>query len=244
MPKPYTYVNKNDLTNVYCPGWTATWHPIPHYIIVDEFDKALEWMGIGVQGAKLALSADGGNIFGDYTLDIPLNGNKGAVSFVFRSSTCKRFSIGACGGTYTFICGNECMAGDWADYRKHTSGITIATVKEYIKEVLYKVIAQGQDVWDFQTSLHEYYVNPEHMKILAYNFVVGGAIPAAGIPQFISKLDEEVALNYGYRTLYTVHSAVTRLLRGSHPAHLPRKTKALNRITNDYLIDYKPGLRS
>jgi len=247
----HSYVDQGKLYEVSCPEWTDTWHPIPHAIIVDQFNRALETRGIGVRGRKIAVWGSdnnmgvpfGGNMHVTNTLDIPVGSGSraGFIKFDYMSSVIKRFKLMGLGGIWKQICSNGMMGWSWMDVlaRKHTQKLDYDILPTMMLDTVDAVVAQGHEVMDWQESLTKWYVNPDQFKILAFNMIDKGVLPVGSALKFRDAVAEETEYNYGYRTLYEIHSGVTQLLRDVHPGTVPLKNQKLKLVCDEFLNDYK-----
>ncbi len=239
--KAFTDIDKGSLMAIPCPDWTDTWHPIPHHVIVEDFENVLSERQIGVRNQSVTVFGEnGGNMTYNLTLDVPHGeGTRlGFTKVTLRSSVIKRYALSLVGGIWTQICKNGMMGYEWTEVikQKHTTQLNYESLQEYLSQGLDIALDQANGTFAWQNRLETVPVDEPAMKCLTYDLIDNGAVPLGGLKKFALAFDTEVRLS-GKSSLYEIHAGATRLLNNSHPGHQPRKNRAIRRVCDDYMLD-------
>jgi len=235
----YRHINYNELQFIPCPEWTETWHPMSHHQVIVSLGKALVNEGIGIRDYDIVVSEDGKKMFSTYTLDVNLNG-EGYVQIGVRQATDKSFALGAVAGIHVICCENLCFSGGYINFKRHTKGMDEDSLQKFLKEALKTALSRSTDQWEWQKALRKWYVSPDQFKILTYDLIDKGVMPASKLKRYQLEVAEETRLNFNYRTLYQIHGGVTRMYRSRSMVHrLPGITERLNAACDDYVNEYK-----
>ena len=229
---------ENEVKLIPAPEWTDTWHPVSHAQLIDATDLACKEVGIGVVDKRYSLNKTGTKMFASWSLDV---GN-GKIGYVlgFRHSTDRSMRIGFVAGTQAFICDNMCFTGDYIAFRMHTGGLDMEELELMAMKALEGAIVQMEDLHRWQTDLHEIYVPRTDLKCLVFDMVEQGVFSGGQISNYLSCLDEERKIRYGYNldgatSLYSVHGAATRLMRPWNMIRSAAASAKLQGICDGYI---------
>lgn len=104
---------------VQAPPPEGRWFPISHSVVLDRVRSTLDEAGFVVAKERYALSQDNHRFFGVLDMQSQLSSGV-ALSVGVRNSTDKKFPIGFCAGSRTFVCDNLAFSADLLLSRKHT----------------------------------------------------------------------------------------------------------------------------
>lgn len=218
--------------------YTKTFHPIAHSEVVHALDGACHNHGIRVLNREYSLNQSGTRMFGVWNLDL---GN-GEIGFAlgFRNAIDKSMAVGVCSGTNVFVCDNLCFSGTFIAFRKHTSGLTDQELLRIADDSLGGAIIEMEKQHQWHKTLHEVWVPKHDRKGLVYDMIDNGVISGGQFNNYHKALDEELSLRRGRsldgcHTLFNMHGAVTRLLRGENLLSVSKRTALLEGVCDDYL---------
>lgn len=140
----------DDLRQLPVPEATATHVPLPHHRLVDLVKSTLGMFGHVVAEEHYGVMPDGSNFFGV----LSLRSTYGDYTDIcgLRNSHTKRFPVGICFGSRTFVCDNTAFISDHVIKTKHT-----ARLKERLPGLVSTLIEPLAEEREAQ-----------HRKILAY----------------------------------------------------------------------------
>jgi len=123
----------------------------------------------------------------------------------------------------------------------HTKGLDSDRLINMAGTAVGKVIPEMERLVHWQDSLHEKYVPNADFKALVYDMMTGGVFSPGQLGNYLAALNEEKALRRGHAldgatSLYSVHGAATRLMRGWNLLRVADATRNLNSIADGYLM--------
>lgn len=113
-------VSRTQLASVATPAATATHFPIPHDLLLDEVENALNVVDINVKKMELGLAREGARFFGILTLERDNAPDDYAPVLGLRNSHDKTFQAEGVIGSQVFVCDNLAFSGEFKFCRKHT----------------------------------------------------------------------------------------------------------------------------
>lgn len=230
-------VDESVVRAVPAPEWTDTWHPVTHGQIIESLEISCHNNELDVVDRAYSLSADGARMFGVWTLD---RGQRDmAYALGMRNSTDKSMLYGLTSGTSVFVCDNLCFSGDFLKFRMHTKGLDEDELLRLGDEAVGDAIINMRRLASWQDGLHELWVPDNDRKALVYDMATQGVFAPGQINNYLGCLDEEMEIRRGKpldngHSLYNMHGAATRLMRGWSLLRVADATKALNQIVGDY----------
>ena len=123
----------------------------------------------------------------------------------------------------------------------HTSGLSLGRLINMADGAMSQVIPRMNKMIAWQNDLHHKYVPSNDFKAMVYDMVTQGVFSGSQISNYLKCLDEEKAIRRGYpldnaTSLYNVHGAATRLMRGWNLLRVADATRNLNAIADRYLL--------
>lgn len=233
-----TRVTEAEVMAVPAPQWTDTWHPVSHAQVIEATQLAVNQAGINVVSKTYSLNKTGARMFAVWNLDVG-NGEMG-YALGIRQATDKSMVLGYCAGTNVFVCDNLCFSGDYMRFRMHTSGLDLEELRRIAVEALTGAVVNMEKFHAWHKSLHDYYVPRPDFKAMVFDMVTKGVFSGGQIGNFLQCLDEEKGIIRGTvldgtTSLFNVHGAATRLMRGWNLLRVSDATSALNGICDDYV---------
>ena len=192
-------VSRTDVEKVKAPEPTATWFPFPHYLVLNELDKAREEHMVMVTSERYELSKDGNKFFGVWSF----GEEQIRTSIGFRNSIDRSLSLGMAAGTFVTVCSNLQFSGQWLQFRKHTKNI-LEDLHEFVQLAFSKSIVRARKDIKWQNDLELHPLTMEEWKILTYDIINRGVLA----PSKASPLFDYV----GERNLSVLFNLVTREL--------------------------------
>jgi hypothetical protein len=123
LGNPGTPISERDLRKIEAPPATASWHPIPHYLIASCISRYLASFNFSVPSVRHYTSAADHVYMGIYDLNIPLSPDPALdYGLIVQSSTNKSLPIRITFGASLRLCSNGCVFGSniQSIRRKHT----------------------------------------------------------------------------------------------------------------------------
>lgn len=224
------YAPEDQVMAVEAPEWTETWHPIAHSMVVTAMAIACRDNGLEVTRRDYSMNGNGSRMFGVWEL-AGGNGMTGALGI--RNSTDKSMVLGITAGSRVFVCDNLALSGDYLQFRKHTSGLDHDEMVGIASTAVRHGVGKIEEFLGWHKALREIPAPLAHRKLLTYNLMEKGALPPSQFNQFIDMYKEEEKDNG--ETVFAVHGAATRTMRGAGHFQAEKRNRALNGVINEYL---------
>lgn len=220
------------------PEWTDTWHPVSHGQVIKSLSDATKRMGLGVRNTEYSLSKDGARMFGVWHLDAGTSSMGYALGM--RNSTDKSLLLGVCAGTSVFVCDNLCFSGSFIKFRKHTSGLDLDELQLIGMDAVQGAVVEMEKLGSWQEGLQDYWVPVEERKQLIYDMATKGVFAGGQLGNYHDALNQELEIRRGHNldnshSLYNLHGAATRLMRGWNLERVAKSSTALATICDDYI---------
>lgn len=222
-------VDRDDIYSVETPAPTKSWHPIAHGTLLDLVDTNLTQMGLKVVSEAHGLGRDGARLFS--LLEVRDNKSHADYSAVVgvRNAHDMAFSCGLAMGTAVLACDNLSFASDVVLSRKHT-----VRIAEDLPRLVHQAVGKLGEVRHSQGERFEAYRNKRLPDRTVHDLLVRlvdcGSLPVTCLPGTLSQYrdpEHEVYLHNGKRCVWTLHNAVTHMLRGRNLSQLPKRTIAM-----------------
>jgi hypothetical protein len=232
-------VSEGTVMAIPSPPFTKTWHPMSHGAVVRSLSRSIKLLGVDVKKREFSTNQSGSRMFGCFNLDEGTRNTGFSVGF--RNATDKSMVLGFCAGTTVFVCDNMCFGGTYQAFRMHTGGLTDESLDTFTVDAIQKVIGTSQRMIEWQEGLADTYVPRKDYKELVYDMVAAGVFSGGQIINYERCLAEEKDVRRGgvldgATSLYNVHGAATRLLRGQNLLRISAATPKLAQICDDYLV--------
>lgn len=243
------YVDEGVVRAIPEPDFTDTWHPIAHHKIIDALQDACKDVGLGVMRKDYSINNTGARMFGVWDLDHKTNGS--CYSLGFRNSTDKSMAVGVVGGFRVFVCDNLALSGEYLQFHKHTSGLSIERLRFMANEALTGAWVEMEKLEMWINKLAAVELNEVEFKEVTFNLMKANVVAPPRFKPFIEAHEIErdprvhsrdftgknLSQWYGKgTTLHTVHSACTRLLRGTSLFKQADRNKKLIQVCDDYVL--------
>jgi hypothetical protein len=224
---------RSEIEAIPAPEYTKTWHPISHKEVLDSLDLIVQAEGVGVVNESYSTRNAGRNMFGTWTLDIPLGDGGSLVQLGFRNSLMKTFAVGVAAGTHVIACSNMQFSGQFLEFRKHTSGLTFEELLYVADAAFGKALDQAKELHEWHEGLRAIPLPEPQMKALTFDAMDRGILPANRFGAFREMHRAEVELA-GDDGLYPWHGALTRINRDLNLFSVGRRTADLRVLCDEY----------
>lgn len=222
-------VTENEIQNVPEVPFTETWRPIHHRDIIEFLGRLLQDTGVGIRNKSYNMSENGWDLFATWTLDMSSVGGRAHQMLGFRNSMQKHFALGLCAGQIITVCENMCFSGDFVEHRRHTSGLTVERLLEFLQRALGIVREHGRLFEMFFEALARHTLPENSRKVLTFDAMERGIVPPSKFNQLQLAWEEESKLNpEGDPNLQQFHNSITRILRESSVGQIQTRTGELN----------------
>ena len=221
------------------PIWTDTWHPVSHYDVVHSLQRAVANTGLDIIHKEYSLNQLGTKMFGSWSLS--LGNGKIGYELGIRNAVDRSLALGVCAGTRVFVCDNMCFSADFIAFRKHTGGLDLDELEGLAQRAVADAVAKMHSLHSWQVSLKERYIPRQDFKALAYDCMTSGVFSSGNLDRFLeAHAEEQKSAGWTWdaenmATLYTVHGAATRVMRGWNLIKVARSTAALEGVLSRYI---------
>lgn len=230
------------------PEFTDTWHPVGHFRVIDALAASCKTYGLDITRREYSLNESGTRMFGVWDLDYRINGS--CYSLGFRNAIDKSMVVGVVGGHRVFVCDNLALTGDYLQFHKHTSGLSLDRLQGMATKALEGawIDMERLEAWVNQLAGHE--LNAAKFKTITYDLMDNGVFAPSQFKGFHEAHEEErvprihsidftghnLAKWYEKGTnLHTVHGACTRMMRGASLFNVADRNKRLIQVVDDYI---------
>jgi hypothetical protein len=224
-------VNRPALEGVLLPPVTQTYQPIGHNVLLDMVEDQMADIGFRFGSEHHGLSHDGARYFGVVELLGGQVHDEFTMLMGIRNSLDKKFGAGVAFGQQVMVCANLCFFGEKQFGRKHTPNI--------LKDLPFMIadaVSGTKALQDQQVHRIEQYQgaridqrDSDHMII---NMLRRKVISASGIGKVMKEWDTPTH-DFGDRTVWRMHNAVTETLKGTHMQEMPARTIALQHLCDE-----------
>lgn len=228
-----TKVTHAELKDVPTPKATATWHPIPHHLLLGQVREALSSRDIEILSEKHGLQSSGDNYFG--ILTVGKQSELGDFNYVVgvRNSHNKRFPVGLVVGLSVTVCDNLSFSGEIRVDRKHT-----AHLERDIEELILGSVGKLADRWLDQERRVEAYRKTNVTNIRAHDILIHGLdrriITAGQLPQILGCWRKPQHEEFEPRTAWSLFNCFTEVLKNTSLFLLAPRTQALHGLLDQF----------
>lgn len=227
---------RDELELIKTPEPTATWHPIPHTVLIDEVKQALTGETISVVAEQHAIQNDGMNYFG--ILQVSNNSRQDDFAYVvgLRNSHVQKYPAGLVVGSRVFVCDNLAFSGEIQVARKHTRYIM-----RDLQGLVVKAVGFLAERWMDQETRIEAYKDYRLSEQRGHDLIIRAldarVITTTQIPRVLGEWREPKHPEFQERTAWSFFNSVTEVLKEVSPFALAGRTQALHG-----LLDHQTGL--
>ena len=228
--KDTRYIGEQQVMAIRPPEFTNTWHPIAHSTLITALNTAIGQEGIEILNKRYSLNTSGSKMFGVWELsDSENHGVSGMLGF--RNSTDKSFALGLCAGSVVFVCDNLAFSGEFMEFRRHTSGLSEEYLQTQFANIFPKMLCKINTFMEWHNGLKKHNVTDEDFKCLTYDFMTSKILVPSKFSSFLDAYEKE-----GPGNLFSVHGAVTRMLRENPLGTVANRTAVLNSRLTQFMI--------
>lgn len=224
-------VNRPALEGVVLPPATESYQPIGHNVLLDMVEDSMGDIGFRFGAQHHGLSHDGARYFGIVELVNGSNHDEFVMLAGIRNSLDKRFGAGVAFGNQVLVCANLCFFGERKVGRKHTPNI-LRDLPELVAEAVSGTRALQQMQVDRFALYQETALPQREADHFIMNLLRHRVIAASGIGKVLREWDEP-SHDFGGRTVWRMHNAVTEVLKDTNIQEMPTRTIALQRLTDE-----------
>lgn len=207
--------NEAQVRSVLCPQSTETWVPIPHGVLLDEVDRAINEMGliIATSSRQFGLQRDGLQMFGIYSLLDNDNEDMGyGFSLGVRNSMDKTLSAAICFGSQVFVCDNLAFSGEVSIARKHTKNI-LKDLPVLVRQALGKFDRFKNRQQKFYENMTEVFIEQSRVHDILCKALKADVMPATMIPRVLGEYESPKHACFQYRTLWSLFNCFTECFK-------------------------------
>lgn len=231
-----------EVLSIEAPPPEGRWYPISHGAVLNRVRDTLDEAGFVVAKERYALSKDNHRFFAVLDMQSQLSCGV-ALSVGVRNSTDKKFPIGFCAGSRTFVCDNLAFSADLLLSRRHTkNGVSHFSLD--IAAAMPK-LSQFREVESFRierlkvTAVSD--VQAESFILRAYD---RGIISSLQIKDVLKEYRSPSFEEFAPRTLWSLTSAFTTVLgregrQVRNPNAYVQTTMRLNHLVTPLVMEAK-----
>lgn len=218
------------LRNIPAVPYTKTWSPVHHAEVMDATDMVLAGLGIQPQYTKVETSKNGMDMFA--TINLPAEGKRDSLSIGVRNSMQRHFSLGFVGGHKVICCSNMCFYGEFVEHRRHTSGLTMEALHQFVSMAIGKTMETSVQMRGWYEELHQYRITYEERSVMMIEMFEQEILAPSKFREFQNAWDEELKDNpfAGVESMAHFHGAATRVLRTQSIASQQYRSIELNQL--------------
>lgn len=222
-------VAREELARERTPAATATWHPIPHDVLLREVEESLGRNGLRVTAERHALARDGDRYFG--LLQVANGREPGDHAWVLglRNSHDQSFPAGLVVGSKVLVCDNLAFSGEIVIARRHTRWI----LRDLPRLVMDGVGQLGQR-WHTQEDRFARYRATALADRDAHDLLVRAldarAATATQVPEVLRRWRRPEHKEFEVRTAWSLFNAFTSTVGAGTVWVVARRTQALHGV--------------
>jgi hypothetical protein len=228
-------VDRSGLADVATPEPDGRWHPIPHSLLVDQVDNALQSLNMRIVHDTYKLDNNGARMFG--MLQIANCKDDGDFSFVagVRNAHDKALRAGLAVGLGVTVCSNLQFRGEIVIGTKHTTNIL-----ERLPLLVNEAIGQLASKWDAEGERVNTYKGYEVTTTQGHELLIKAAraevFPRTQFMDVVDEWEHPRHPEFQAPTMWSLFNAVTEHLKprenssGSTLWQLPNRTERLHAI--------------
>lgn len=229
------HVARADLEQVATPEATKTWQPVPHVVLANELESALQRSGYEISDQQHALARDGAQYFGFYQLERPQMRELGYTALVgLRNSHDRSLPVGLVAGSSVFVCDNLAFSGEIQVFRKHTRNVL-----EDLDYKMWKAMSGIAALFEQQDARYSRYrgttIDQYQADHIAVELLRADALPTKQFPKLIEQWRTPAHAEHteGGWTAWRLFNAATEALKSDAEGALvtlPRRTQTVQDV--------------
>lgn len=226
-----TEVARTELGNpdiVKMPAATRTYMPIGHLPYVELVQDKLADVGFRFGTEAHALTKEGKRYFGLVHLLCGKENEQHALVLGIRNSIDKSFPAALAFGAQVFVCDNLCFNGEIKVSRKHTTNIW-RDLPSLIGAAVSQTALMRDNMDDRFSCYQDRRLSTKQADHLIVEALRNGAINTSRVEKVVQEWDEP-SHDFGPRTVWRLHNAVTEALKGAPLHDIPNRTMQLHAI--------------
>lgn len=227
------------------PPPTATWHPIPHALVIDRVTDAVLDANMEIAQQVHALSGkDGERYFGLMEIAGAGASNDYRMVLGLRNSHDKRFPAGIAVGSGVFVCDNLAFTGEVTFGRKHTRHI----IRD-LPGVVTRAVGRVAEVRGLQDARYAAYKRAEITDTQAHDIMIRSLDARVVSPSKLGKVLAEwrsprhPEFASDGKTAWRLYNAFTETLKEYSVFAVPTLTQKLNGVM-DLSVGFASGQAS
>jgi hypothetical protein len=229
MAHTLPFVTETAVMAVVTPPPTPTFRPLAHGDLIDELHEALTKRHINVVNKTYSMNKEGQRLFGVW--EIEQGETSGALGF--RNAHDKRMAVGLTSGTKVFVCSNMAFSGEWIDFKKHTSGMDTARLRQMVENAIGIILDKIGQFKTWHESLHKYELGRDQARLLSWTAMEKGIVPASDLGKVYRLFHDPKTREYE-QTLYGWHGSITQTLRDKNLVGIQANHGKLTNLVKNY----------
>lgn len=229
------YVGREEIARVPTPPSTATWHPVPHYDIINMVSDAVQSRGWIIKDEQYGLARDGAKLFG--VMRLGHSGNQEwSRAIGLRNSHDMTIAVGLAAGLNCFVCDNLCFGGTTVIKRRHTSGLDLMGL---VSGALDSLMNEFCILEEAANVLKLYDVTHGKARIAAVQAAESGAIPSCDILEVLNEFEHPRHKEFAEPSRWSFLNAFTEVSKKYSPA---RTDVCQRKLTRLFGLDGMPSI--
>ena len=229
------YVGRAEIALAPTPCGTATWHPVPHYEVIETVANAVESRGWTIVNEQYGLARSGAKLFGVMRLGNS-NHPEWSRAIGLRNSHDMTIAVGLAAGLNCFVCDNLSFGSTIVIKRRHTSGIDLTAL---VAGALDTLVEEFLTLETAAEKLKTYDVPFDAARIATVQAAEAGAIPSCDILAVLNEFNHPRHQEFAAPTRWSFLNAFTEVSKKYSPA---RADVCQRKLTRLFGLDGQPSL--
>jgi hypothetical protein len=223
-------VTREELINVTTPDSSESFTPIPHALLVQQAQNAIDRAGYSIVQERHALGRSGMRYFGGFQITGPdLNCDSRSLVLGLRNAHDKSFAASMCIGTRMIVCENLCFSSDIKLARRHTTNI-LRDIPRVLSEGIGRLSAHWSDMGTRINRYQQTEIGFKEACAIVVHLAEAKALPARDVFAVTQEFKAPRHPEFNSPTLWNLYNAVTENLKGSDLTKLPARTMVMQSI--------------
>ena len=229
------YAGREEIARVPTPRGTASWHPIPHYKVIETVSDAVQSRGWSIADEQYGLARSGQKLFGVMRL-----GNfkhpEWSRAIGLRNSHDMTIAVGLAAGVSVFCCDNLAFGASTVIKRRHTSRFDLLSLVSGALDTLVEEFITLELEAD---NLKLYEVTPDVARIAAVHAAESGAIPSCDILEVLNEFEHPRHKEFAEPSRWSFLNAFTEVSKKYSPV---RADVCQRKLTRLFGLDGMPSI--
>lgn len=229
-------VDLNQIRSTVTPASTRTWHPIPHYELIELVKATLETSGLKIGAQAHSLTTDGLRYFGLMQVEGSYLASSADYGWVLglRNSHDKKFPAGVVAGASVFVCDNLSFSGEVKFARRHTRFIS-RDLPQPASRAVGKLLEKWHDQDKRIAAYRETLISDRDAHDLIVRSTDIGVCSNRMIPSVLQEWRKPRYAEFQRRDLWSLFNSFTEALKVTSLPDLARRTEALHAIFDSHV---------